>query len=268
MRSFSTTRTFLPLVTFVAAIAAPFAMAQNEGADPYAGERKIDPKAEEYMGAACSFLRSQKSFSVHSEATTEQLFQSGRRIQRSRGGTVVLQRPDKLYADFQSDKGHRMMHFDGKTLVINDVDQKVYGKIDSPGTVETMLTAAQDKFNVVLPLADLLYEDPCAALKTSVENAWYLGKSYFAGEYYHHILMSAPEVDLQVWVTEGKQPVIRKIFITYKNEPGEPQFGAVLTDWNFKPRINKAKFDFKPPADAREIQFVANDAPAAGASKE
>ena len=273
MPSLLAARKHLCVAALVAGFAAPGAMAQDNegagsGADPFAGERSIDPKAEEYMGAACRFLASQKAFSVHSGATVEQLFRSGRRIQRSRGGTVVLQRPDKLWADYQSDKGHRVMRFDGKTLVINDVDQKVYGKIDSPGTIEQMLTAAQDRFDVVVPLADLLYEDPCAALKTSVDHAWYLGKSYFAGEHYHHILMSAPEVDLQIWVTDGKQPVIRKVVLTYKNEPGEPQYGAVLTDWNFRPRISKTQFSFKPAADAREIQFVTAEAPAASATQE
>jgi hypothetical protein len=259
----------LKAAALAAGLCATNAFAQDPaGPDPFVGERHIDPKAEEYMRAACQFLKGKQSFSVRSEATTEQLFRSGRRIQRSRGGTVVLQRPDKLFADFQSDKGHRMLHFDGKMLVINDVDQKVYGKIESPGNIEKMLTDAQDRFDVVFPLADLLYDDPCAALKTAAENAWYLGKSYFAGAYYHHILISAPEVDLQVWVSDGKEPLFRKLVLTYKNEPGEPQYGAVLSDWNFRPKLRKAQFGFTPPADAREIQFVTAEAATASATQE
>ena len=257
----------LYLVVLAAAFAANANAQETEAAaDPFVGERHIDPKAEEYMRAACQFLNGKKAFSVHGESTIEQLFRSGRRLQRSRGVTVVMQRPDKLWAEARSDKGHRTVYFDGKTLVVNDIDDKVYGKIDSPGTVEQMLTYAQEHYDVVLPLADLLYDDPCAALKTSAEHAWYLGKSYFAGGYYHHILISAPEVDLQVWVSDGKQPLFRKLVLTYKNEPGEPQYGIALTDWNFRPRIKKTQFTFKPPADVREIQFVTAEAPAAGAS--
>jgi hypothetical protein len=262
MPSLLEARKHLWAVALIAGFAAQGAVAQDEGADPFVGERHIDPQAEQYMKAACQLLKGQQAFSVHGEATVEQLFRNGRRIQRSRGVTVVLQRPDKLWGEVRSDKGHRMLHFDGKTLVINDLDDKVYGKIESPGNVEQMLTHAQDRFDVVLPLADLLYDDPCAALKTSAENAWYLGKSYFAGDYFHHILISSPEVDLQVWVSDGKQPLFRKLVLTYKNEPGEPQYGIALSDWNFRPNLRKAQFIFKPAADAREIQFVTAEATA------
>lgn len=248
-------------------LAAPVALAQEAAEDPLAPEVKIDADAEKYMRAACEYLDGQSGFSVRAEGTFEEVFRKGRRVQRSRGMLVELKRPDRFWAEIQFDKGLRRMQFDGTTLAISDVDAKVYGKIETPGTVENMLMYASDKFDVAMPLMDLVSDDPCAALKTSAERAWYLGRRYYDGGYYHHIFISATDVDLQVWVSDGKEPLFRKLVLTYKNEPGEPQYGVALSGWNFAPQSDDAKFKFTPPKDAREIQFVtdaATDADAAG----
>ncbi len=47
-----------------------------------------------------------------------------------------------------------------------------------------------------------------------------------------------------------------KIVITYVNEPGQPQFTAVLSGWDFAPRLPDLVFDFAPPIDADEIEFL------------
>lgn len=240
---------------------------EDPGADPFAGEIRIDAEAEKYMRAACSYLKSQPAFSVHGESTFEQVFRKGRRLQRSRGVTLVLKRPDRLWAEVESDKGRRGVHYDGKILVVSDIDAKVYGRIDAPATVEAMLLYASQQFNVDIPLPDLVSEDPCAALETNVERGWYLGKNYFDGGRYHHLLFSTPDVDLQVWVSDGKEPLFRKLVLTYKTDPGEPQYGIALSNWNFAPQLGKAKFEFTPASGAHEIKFVTDEAPETGATK-
>ncbi len=232
-------------------------------------ERRIDETAAKHMRAACEYLKGQKAFSVHAEATLEEVYRKGRSVQRSRGMTVVLKRPDRLRIGIDFDKGRREFYYDGKSVAITDVDAKVYGRFDAPPTTEGMLDDAIARLNVAMPLADLVSEDPCAALETAVERAWYLGEHYFAGGRYHHLLLSAPDVDLQVWVTGGDAPLFRKFVLTYKNDPGAPQFTSVLSDWNFAPATDEAMFTFAPPADAHEVEFVVDAAaPAADATSD
>lgn len=266
MSSSGTAEKFIRALALVAGLVSPVAFAETPAADPFAAEVKIDADAEKYMRAACEYLDGKPAFSVRAEGTFEEVFRKGRRVQRSRGMTVELKRPDRMWAEVQYDKGLRRIQFDGKSLAISDIDAKVYGKIDVPGTVEHMLTYAAEKFDVVLPLMDLLSDDPCAALESTVERGWYLGKRYFDGGYYHHLFFSAMEVDLQVWVSDGDEPLFRKLVLTYKNEPGEPQYGLALTGWNFAPPKNDARFEFTPAKGAREITFVTAEAPATGAA--
>jgi hypothetical protein len=78
-------------------------------------------------------------------------------------------------------------------------------------------------------------------------------------------LLSADAVDVQLWVAEGEDPVIHRLVITYTELPGEPQYRALLSDWNFSPEIDATTFTFTPPADARKIDFLGAAADKGGA---
>jgi hypothetical protein len=47
----------------------------------------------------------------------------------------------------------------------------------------------------------------------------------------------------------------RRIVITYKEENGQPQFSADLSNWNLAPDLSDALFSFTPPNGAKRIQF-------------
>jgi hypothetical protein len=75
------------------------------------------------------------------------------------------------------------------------------------------------------------------------------------------VIMSPREtsrgVDFQVWVAQGSQPLPRRIVITYKDEPRQPQFWADLSNWNLAPEVSDALFTFTPPEGADRIPFLA-----------
>jgi len=88
----------------------------------------------------------------------------------------------------------------------------------------------------------------------------YAGRHYLDGNWYHHLLLSTDAVDVQLWVAEGESPEIHKLVITYTDLPGEPQYRALLRDWDFTPAIDAAMFTFTPPADARKVAFLGANA--------
>ena len=53
----------------------------------------------------------------------------------------------------------------------------------------------------------------------------------------HHLAFTQENVDWQVWIQDGPQPFIRKFVITHKNEPGAPEFTALITHWDLTQRI-------------------------------
>jgi len=72
-----------------------------------------------------------------------------------------------------------------------------------------------------------------------------------------HLAARSAEVDLQLWVAQGEQPLPRRVILTYKNAPGRPQFRADLSDWDLSPKVAADSFSFVPPAGAEQIPFIA-----------
>ena len=67
-------------------------------------------------------------------------------------------------------------------------------------------------------------------------------------------------IDWQVWIADGPQPLLRKIVITFKDEPQSPQFSATIRKWDLAPRLSPQIFVFDPPEGAREIEFIPSGA--------
>jgi hypothetical protein len=80
-----------------------------------------------------------------------------------------------------------------------------------------------------------------------------------------HLAFRGPEVDWQVWIGDGDQPLPRKYVVTTRDLAGGPEFTAVMTNWNVSPKLADSSFSFTPPADAKPIDFLARDASGAPA---
>jgi hypothetical protein len=70
-----------------------------------------------------------------------------------------------------------------------------------------------------------------------------------------HYAFHQADVDWQVWIEQGPQPLPRKLVITTTTEKTQPQHVAVLT-WDLAPRLDESLFAFRPPATAQRIEFA------------
>jgi hypothetical protein len=105
-------------------------------------------------------------------------------------------------------------------------------------------------------MSNLVASDPCAAIKSDVQRTMFVGVDMVNRIPMYHILLIGNDRDYQIWVTQDKQPLLRKAIITYKTLPGSPQYTVFLSNWNFKPKIPADTFTFTPPEGAIEIEFL------------
>lgn len=215
---------------------------------------QIDRMSERVLLDACGYLRSAERFSVKTEVSYEDILETGTRVEYHRQASIVLERPDHLRIDSESDKGRRSLYYDGKTLTMYHPDQGVYAVVAAPPGIDAMIDAIEAR-GVMMPASDLLRNRPCEALGDHLRTGEYAGRHYLDGEWDHHLLLSSDAVDVQLWVAAGETPEIHKLVITYTDLPGEPQYRALLRDWNFDPVIDSATFTFTPPANARKVAF-------------
>ena len=197
----------------------------------------IDRMSERVLLDACGYLRSADRFSVDVDATYEDVLTTGTRVEYSRQARIVLERPDRLRIDSESDKGPRSFYYDGNTVTVYHPDEAIYAIFAAPPTIDAMVDAVEAR-DVSMPASDLLLNHPCQALGEHLLTGVYAGRHYLDGDWYHHLLLSTDAVDVQLWVAEGEAPEIHKLVITYTHKPGEPQYRALLGDWNFTPAID------------------------------
>ena len=237
----------LTLAVFALGQPISTAQAQNEGLDPF---------AEQLVKVTSDYLTSADAFRVTAEVTYEEVLISGKKLQLSRLAEVMVRRPNRMRAELLDDKGKSRIYYDGKTLSVHHLDQNMYTTVDAPDTIEEMVDMVRMRYGMAVPLADLLVNDFGKNFRDNATSGIYLGLHLHQGVKHHHLLLSNQNVDYQVWIEDSARPVPKKIVITYVNDPGQPQITAVLTEWDFTPRLPDLVFDFAPPADADEIELL------------
>jgi hypothetical protein len=219
----------------------------------------VSRRADRVLRSACDFLAQTHSFSLSAEIWREHVDETGQKIQFSRTVEMDVKRPDGLRLEISSPLAARGFWYDGKTLTILDRKRNFYSTNAMPSTLDDAVDAAHDQ-GIDLPLIDLAMSDPYADATAKVETGRYFGISPVLGVACHHLAFTQENVDWQVWVEDGPQPLIRKFVITYKNEPGTPEFTALITRWDMTDRIADSDFVFEKPPGALKIDMRTDEA--------
>ena len=105
---------------------------------------------------------------------------------------------------------------------------------------------------------DLLFDDATERFVDGVEAALYLGKTQVRGVECHQLALRDPDLDVQIWVTTGKKPVMRKIVLADRWVTGAPKFSSIM-DWDVSPSIKKKAFVFEPPEGSERVEIAPVD---------
>jgi len=216
----------------------------------------IAPEAQKLLKASTDFLARQQRFSVDTESSIEVVLASGQKIQFDHTARATVERPNKLRAERTGDLVDQVFYYDGKSLTLHNPDGNYYATIAAPGTLEEMLDFAREKLDVVAPAGDLLYKNAYDILMQDVTSGFVVGKGVVDGVRCDHLAFRAPHVDWQIWIEEGKRPLVRKLVITTRDKLNAPQFTVVMKNWNLKPKFSAGTFSFKPPRNLQKVEFV------------
>ena len=170
---------------------------------------------------------------------------------------VVVHRPNRMLVDVSGDDGSSKLVFDGKTAVIYSAAQKKYASIPVPeGTIQAMMKEAMGRLGVDFPLADFLTEAPDKAFLAGISSGRVVDTVTIDGSPYLHLFFSQPPgIELELWLAKDNQSLPRRLIVTYRDLPGQPNFIAEFSDWNLDIHPSDAEFTFQPPADAEQIQL-------------
>jgi len=235
------------LIGFAWLAATLCASAQNQ--------TNIDPRAERVLRSACDYLAEASHFSILAEVWREHVDDAGQKVQFGSTIDLRVKRPNRLHVEIHSSHNQRAFWYEGHTLTELDCKRNLFSTTKVPGTIDGALDAARDEFGIDLPLIDLAISEPYKNATAKVEKGTYFGLAPALGFECHHLAFTQNNVDWQVWIENGPQPLIRKFVITHKNEPGAPEFTALIKAWDLLNRIAESDFIFEPPAGCVKIEM-------------
>jgi hypothetical protein len=242
--------------------AAPLAMAQGSlsasGTQPtgtWGGP--IDAEALQVLKAMTDYLGGLEQFSMHTENTYDDVLDTGQKIQFGFATEIVVQRPNRIRASRSDGMAEQLYIYDGSSLTIYDPQMELYASLGVPDSIDDFLHYARDRLDLVPPAGDMVFSNAFELLTAGITSGFVVGEALVDGVPCIQLAFTTPVVDWQVWIAaDADRPLPYKYVLTTRDDPAQPQFETVISDWNTTPAIDDGTFEFEPSADAQKIDFL------------
>jgi hypothetical protein len=212
--------------------------------------------AGKILKAMSDHLAGQKTISATFDSGIEVITSGLQKIQFNSSGQFLLARPDRIRISRTGGYADVELIFDGKKATVLGKNLNVFTKLDAPGTVDQLIDRLRADY-VEMPGADLLMSNVHEALMQDVIEAKHIGRGIINGVECEHLAFRNPDVDWQLWVETGANPVPRKYVITSKAVTGAPQYVLTIREWKTGVPVKADAFAFKPPSGAKEVDVKA-----------
>lgn len=237
----------LALAAWVCLIQASTAGAQDATA----------PRVSEVLRSATDFLAQAPGFAVHAELDFDEVISTGQKVRFNGAFDAALQRPNQMFVDYRGDRSSRRFWYDGETATLLNPESGMYAEYAFTGDIDQMIDALREDTRLTLPLSGIVRMDAYQEITSQVRRASYLGIHDVEGTPSHHLYLVGDDVDVQIWVAVGDQPLLTRVLIEYKTQPGAPQYSAVFMDWVIEKPDGKL-FAVQLPEEGTRIDFLSS----------
>jgi hypothetical protein len=221
-----------------------------------APEPEIEPAAIAAVKQMGEFLRSLGDVQFEAKITRDEVLDSGQTIQRQQAMTAYVRPPTGLRINVTSAERERQFYYDGKTLTIFGPRTMYYASVDAPPTIREMVTAVAEKYDLEMPLSDLFLWGTDEEDEAAIVGAFRVGVDRFGNRLCDSYAFHQEDVDWEVWIARGTEPLPCKLVVTDRTDEARPQFSAEL-EWMLDPTFGDVVFEFTPPRDAQRIELLA-----------
>lgn len=248
----------------VAAAAPLFAQTSTAPAPP-PPPAGVDTEIKGALGRMANALKAMQSFELRAEMTTEDVLDTGQKLQSSGVMTALVRRPNKLQINLDSERKARQFYYDGKQVTIYGPVTGYYATVDAPATTREMLTRVSDRYGLETPLADLMAWGESAVDTDKITSAMYAGADRIGGNVCDHYAFRQPGTDWQLWIRKADPALPCKLVIVNTDDPAQPQTTSTFT-WTPR-QLTDQQFTFTPAANAKRIELGRNVAAANGGAQ-
>lgn len=218
----------------------------------------IDPVAIAALDQMAAYLQTLASFRVTADATTEVVLESGQKIQFGGDIDLAVHRPNAFKVVSEADTRTREMYYNDGKFTIFAPRLGYYASFDAPASIGQALDKARTEYGIEVPLADLFTWGTDQTIRARVQEAMVILPETIGDRQCTHYAFRQENVDWQLWLQDGPEPLPCKIVITNKEDPAMPQYSSVL-HWDISEPVPAESLAFNPPADAHRITIAEVD---------
>jgi hypothetical protein len=237
----------------ILAVPATGALAQQSAS----AASPVEPEARAALDRMGAYLRTLNAFEISAQTTLDLVTNDGQRIQLDGSSAYKVRRPDGFVISVETDSKKRTFIYDGKKFTVYAPKLGFHASTAAPPTIAATLDLVAEKFGIVLPIEDLFrWNDPTQRRTEPLDAAMHVGTATIDGTPTDHYALRQGDIDWQVWIQAGDQPLPRKLVIVDRSEPAQPGYSARLT-WKLNPALTADDFAFRPDKDAKAIRLTA-----------
>ena len=228
----------------------------------------IEPKADAELHRMSDYLSSLKTFRVDTTTVDEtKVNKDGQKIQVLADSQFAIRRPGEMRIDRVGPNGRVVFRDDGKQFSVVNSDKNIYATAPAPAKLDQAADDARRQLQVDAPGVDLLASNPYDALTDGITGARYIGLVPMGGGVMaHQIAVTKKNVNYQIWIKDGPQPLPLRYVVTGQDMRGSPQFTIQLHNWQPNAEVPDSSFAFTPPAGAHQGSVPAPQGVTTGAS--
>ena len=170
---------------------------------------------------------------------------------------VITRKPDHLAVNVTGDDGASKLIYDGKEVSTIDETDNKYAQIAMSGDLNNVMEEVSDRLHIDFPLADFLTSDPAKSFLTGVTSGKEVDMVKIDGTPCRHLFFTqSGGTELELWVENNDRALPRRLVVTYRALPGQPNFIAELSDWNIGVKTEDFAFQFQPPPGATKVDLA------------
>lgn len=221
---------------------------------PSGAASTLDAEAIAALDRMGATLRGMSRFQVRSDATVERVYENGQKLQYLMRTTYLVDKPDRMMVDLQSDDAHRRIFYDGKAMTLVGLKARKYVRFPVSGSIANVLERAEDDYGIDFPLRDLFLWGADEGAADRPETGFRVGDAMIGDTPVDHYAFRQSGTDWQIWLEKGDRPLPRKMVVTRTDVVEQPQYVAYFT-WDTAPNISANAFNWKPDANYQLIDF-------------
>lgn len=212
------------------------------------------PKGDELLKSMSRKLAAATSFSFSTVEFHDRVNRTGAREQIQTTRDVVVRRPNGFWTRYSGGRDWEIW-YDGKILTGISGAKKIYIQHQMPPTLDQTMDTLALRFNMDLPMSDVLYSSPYDAFMDAQTRGGFVGKEVIEGASCNHLVYSGVAADWQLWIGE-KDSLPCRLEMTYKTQPGPPFHRITFSKWNLSAPVKDDMFAFKIPAGYSRIPML------------